>query len=135
MFCSDGEVNLVSAEFDQFLADNSITRRRSSARNPQSNGAAERAVQSLKNLYKKKEEDGEPWQAVWALWRDTPQQPGQLSPAQLWYGQPIWHPHRFSPEMPSNPNTLAEARENFRKRQESYRLHDDGDNPFKHPVP
>ena len=27
VFCSDGEANLVSAEFDQFLADNRITRR------------------------------------------------------------------------------------------------------------
>ena len=102
---------------------------------PQSNGAAERAVQSFKNLYKKKEEDGEPWQAAWPLWRDTPQQPGQLSPARLWYGRAIRHPRWFSPEMPSSPDTLAEARENFRKRQEAYRRHDDGDNPFKHPEP
>ena len=37
--------------------------------------------------------------------------------------------------MPSSPDTLAEARENFRKRQEAYRRRDDGDNPYKHPVP
>ena len=37
--------------------------------------------------------------------------------------------------MPSSPDTLAEARENFRKRQEAYRRRDDGDNPYKHLVP
>ena len=40
VFCSDGEPNLVSAEFDEFLANNNITRRKSWAVYPQSNGAA-----------------------------------------------------------------------------------------------
>ena len=133
MFCSDGKPNLVSAEFDQFLLNNNIKRRRSLAGYPQSNGAAERTVQSFKRLYEKKEQDCEPWQAAWALWRDTPQQPGQLSPARLWHGRPVRHPHWFNPEMPSNPDTLAEAKENFWKRQEAYRRHNDRDNPFKHP--
>ena len=35
VFCSDGEANLVSAEFDQFLTDKGITRRQSSAGYPQ----------------------------------------------------------------------------------------------------
>ena len=80
MFCSDGEPNLVLAEFDQFLSDNNIRKRRSSAGYPQSNGVAEKAVQSFKRLYEKKERDNEPWPWPWALWRDTPQEPGQLSP-------------------------------------------------------
>ena len=71
MFCSDEKPMLVAAEFDQFLADNGITRRLSSAGYPQSNGAAERAVQSFRDLYRNKEADGEEWQAAWALWRDT----------------------------------------------------------------
>ena len=50
VFCSDGEPNLDSAEFDQFLADNNITRRKSSAEYHQSNGAVERAAQSFKRL-------------------------------------------------------------------------------------
>ena len=135
VFCSDREANLVSAEFDPFLTDNGITRRWSSAGYLQSNGAAEGAVQSFKDLYKRKKADGETWQAAWVLWRDTPQQPGKLSPAQLWYGRPIRHPRWFSPEMPSNPDTLAEARENFQKRQEAYRRRDNGDAPYKLPVP
>ena len=69
------------------------------------------------------------------MWRDTPQQPVQLSPTRLWYGRPIRHPRWFSPEMPSNPDTLAEARENFQKRQEAYKRRDDGDNPYRHLVP
>ena len=48
VICSDGEKNLDSAEFDGFLEDNKVTRRKSSAGYPQSNGAAERAVQSFK---------------------------------------------------------------------------------------
>ena len=71
VFCSDSEPNLVSAEFDEILANNNITRRRSSAGYPQSNGAAKMAVQSFKRLYKKKEVDKEPWQGAWALWRST----------------------------------------------------------------
>ena len=113
VFCSDGEPNLDSVEFSQFLVDNNITRRKSSAGYPQSNGAAEKAVQSFKKLYAKKERDGSPWEEAWALWRDTPKEPRQLSPAQLWFGRPVRHPRWFSPAMPSNPNTLEEANENF----------------------
>ena len=65
------------AEFDEFLENNNITRRRSWVGYPQSNRAAERAVQSFKRLYEKKAVDKELWQGVWALWRNTPQQPGQ----------------------------------------------------------
>ena len=35
--------------------------------------------------------------------------------------------------MPSNPDTLEEAKENFRKRQEGYRRSDDPHNLYKHP--
>ena len=38
------------------------------------------------------------------------------------------------PAMLSNPDTLAKAKENFRKRQEGYRRWDDPDNLYKHPV-
>ena len=48
VFCSDGETNFDLQEFNEFLSDNHITRRKSSAGYPQSNGAAERAVQSFK---------------------------------------------------------------------------------------
>ena len=51
VFCNDGEPNLDSAEFDEFLANNNITRL--------------------------KEVDGTPWEGAWALWRDTLQVPGQ----------------------------------------------------------
>ena len=79
-----------------------------------------------------KERDNKPWQGEWALWKDTPQEPGQLSPARLWYGGPIWHLRWFNPEMPSNPDTWAEVKENFQKRQEASRCHDSPDNLFKH---
>ena len=120
VFCSDGERNLDLVEFDEFLADNKITRRKSSASYPQSNGATERAVQSFKRLYSKKAIGGILWQGAWALWRDTPQKPGQLSPNRLWFGRPIHHLKWFSPEMASNPDRLEEAKENYCKRQESY---------------
>ena len=55
VFYSDGEPNLDSVEFSLFLADNNNTRRKLSAVHPQSNGAAEKAVQSSKKLYEKKE--------------------------------------------------------------------------------
>ena len=134
VFCSDGEPNLDSAEFDEFLANNNITRRSLSAGYPQSNGAAERAVQRFKRLYATKEVDGVPWEEAWTLWRDTPQEPGQLSPARLWFGRPVRHPRWFSPAIPPNPDTLADAKEKFHKRQEGYRQRDDPDNLYKHPV-
>ena len=59
---------------------------KSSAWYPQSNGAAERAVQSFKRLYSKKEINGTPWESAWALWRDRPQEPGQLLSARLLFG-------------------------------------------------
>ena len=133
VFCSDREANLDSAEFSQFLADNNINRYKSSAGYPQSNGAAEKAVQSFKKLYEKKEREGTPWEEAWVLWRDTPQEPGQLSPARLWFGCPVRHPLWFSPAMLSNQDTLEEEKENFCKRQESYQHQDDLGNFFKHP--
>ena len=39
------------------------------------------------------------------------------------------------PRGPSSPDTLAEAKENFRKRQEAYKRREDRANPYKHPVP
>ena len=96
--------------------------------------AAEKAVQSFKKLYEKKERDGTPWEEAWALWRDTPQEPGHISPARLWFGRPVHHPWWFSPAMPSNPDTLEEAKENFRKRKEGYRRRDNSGNLFKHPA-
>ena len=134
VFCSDGEANLDTAEFSQFLSDNNITRCKSSAAYPQSNGAAEKAVQSFKRLYEKKEQEGTPWVEVWALWRDTPQESGQLLLARLWFGCPVRHPRWFSPAMPSNPDTFEEAKENYCKLQEGYRCRDDPGNLFKHPA-
>ena len=37
--------------------------------------------------------------------------------------------------MPSSPDTLAEAKENFWKKHEAYKRRGDGDNLHKHPVP
>ena len=65
VFSSEGEPNLDLAELDEFLANNSITRRKSSMGYPQSNGVEERAVQSFKRLYAKKELYGKPWEGVW----------------------------------------------------------------------
>ena len=48
IFASDGEPILTSVEVDKVLEKNGITRRLSSAGNPQSNGLAEKAVQSFK---------------------------------------------------------------------------------------
>ena len=36
--------------------------------------------------------------------------------------------------MPSNPDTLDEAKENYCKRQKGYRRRNDPDNLYKHPV-
>ena len=41
----------------------------------------------------------------------------------------------LSQEMPSSPDTLAEAKVNFRKIHEAYKRRDDGANLHKHPVP
>lgn len=47
---SDGAPNLMSSEFDTFCKDHSIDHVNSSAYHAQSNGMAERAVQTVKNL-------------------------------------------------------------------------------------
>ena len=87
---------------------------------PKSNGVAEIAVQSFKMLYAKKELDREPWRGWGPCGETSPQEPGQLLPAWLWFGRHIWHPQWFSSEMTSNPDTFAEVRENFHKRQKCY---------------
>ena len=91
VFCSDGEPNLDSAEFNQFLADNIITRCNSLAGYPQSNGAAERAVQSFKRLYAKKEIGGILWEGAWALWRHTPRARAVIALPSV-----VWTPHPTS---------------------------------------
>ena len=100
----------------------------------QSNGVAEIAFQSFKMLYVKKELDREPCDGACALWRNNPQEQGQLLSAWLWFVRPIRHPQGFSSEMTSNPDTLEEARKNFCKRQKGYRRQDDPDNIYNHPV-
>ena len=62
VFASDGEPILTSTEVDEFLARNGITRRLSSAGNPQSNGLAKKVVQSFKRFFKKKFEEPQPWE-------------------------------------------------------------------------
>ena len=96
VFASDAELILVSRKFDLFLEKKGITCLLSSAGNPQSNGLSEKVVQSFKRLYNKKLDEDLPWKEAWALWKDSPQQPGQLSPTRLWFRRPLRHPGWFT---------------------------------------
>lgn len=81
----------------------------SSAGYPQSNGHAERAVQSMKSLVKKTWGEGRPNQNelrdALLEWRNTPQSPSGLSPAQWLFGRTM------RTHLPAHPITYDRVRD------------------------
>ncbi|XP_014678509.1 PREDICTED: uncharacterized protein K02A2.6-like [Priapulus caudatus] len=77
-----------SAEFKQFSEDWGFRHTTSSPRYPNSNGLAERTVQTVKNIIRKSKESGEDPQLGLLAYRSTPMENG-YSPAQMLMGRRI----------------------------------------------
>lgn len=93
---SDNGTQFVSARFKQFCDENGITHLTIAPYHPQSNGQAERFVDTLKRGLKKLREGGNPatfqhLQTFLSVYRSTPNRsaPDGKSPAELLLGRPI----------------------------------------------
>ena len=95
---SDNGPQFASEEFSQFARAYGFTLVTSSPRYPQSNGMAERAVQTVKRLWKKAKD---PYLAL-LLYRNSPLQNG-YSPAQLLMSR------RLNTRLPTPPSALEPA--------------------------
>ena len=110
---SDNGPQYSAAEFLKFSKKYGFTHITSSPRYPQSNGEAERAVQTIKNLLSKSED---PYLSL-LCYRSTPLQNGH-SPAQLLFGRnirsnlPVTSQH-LQPSWPSK-NTIQDKEETYR---------------------
>ena len=83
MIVSDGGPQYTSAEFKDFTKQWQIEHRVSSPRNPQSNGMAERCVQTMKALLIKTMEEGEDMDLALLTYKTTPLSHRPPSPAEL----------------------------------------------------
>ena len=80
---SDGGPQYISAEFKDFMKQWQIEHRVSSTRNPQSNGMAERCVQTMKASLIKTMEEGEDVDLALLTYKTTPLSHRLPSPAEL----------------------------------------------------
>lgn len=111
IFFSDNATQYSSQEFKDFAAAYGFTHNTSSPRFAQSNGEAERQMQTVKNLLKKA---NDPYLALLA-YRATPLANG-YSPAQLLMGRRLrtplpQHPSLLTPELPDSAAVAAKERE------------------------
>lgn len=99
---SDNGPQYSASEFSKFAQEYGFTHVTSSPRFPQANGAAERAVQTIKQMLKK---ESDPYLAMLA-YRSSPQH-GQYSPAELLMGRKLkttmlTHPDSLQPALPNH---------------------------------
>ena len=73
-------------DFQNFCKEHSIIHELSSAHNPKSNGLAEAAVKSIKNLLLKCRENGDNFDKSLYAWRNTPRADG-FSPFEMYFGR------------------------------------------------
>ncbi len=86
IFASDNGGAFASQEFQAFLASCGTTHRASSPRYPQSNGAAERAVQTVKKLMARCKDETEFFRALLLL-QNTRHPDSGVSPAEIFFGR------------------------------------------------
>ena len=119
---SDGAPNLVSSEFDTFCKAHFIDNVNSSAYHAQSNGMAERAVQTVKNMIIKAGESNSDIFDSLQVYRSSPLACG-LSPAQLFLGR------RIRGSLPIATSLLETSSQNFvrnfKKEREVYKKYFD----------
>ncbi|KAK7092375.1 hypothetical protein V1264_008127 [Littorina saxatilis] len=110
---SDNGPQFSSYEFQKFAENYGFTHTTSSPKFPQSNGEAERAVQTLKNLLKKSDD---PYLAL-LTYRSTPIHNG-LAPSEILMGR------KLRTRLPVHPSTLQPTllnKELWKKKEEDYK--------------
>ena len=116
---SDNGPQFAAAEFDRFSKEYGFSHKTSSPQYPQSNGEAERAVQTVKQLLKKAED---PYQAL-LVYRASPLQNG-YSPAELLMSRRLRTTlttisAQLQPSIP-NSNKLQEKEAKMKSRQKDH---------------
>ncbi len=86
VFLSDGGSAFTSRDFQEFLSRCHVRHRCSTPQNPQSNGAAERAVRTLKTLRAKCNTAFELFQAILEL-QNTPRGNDNVAPSEIFLGR------------------------------------------------
>ena len=128
VFYSDNQSNFVSQEFKDFAKDYGFNCVTSSPTMSNSNGLAERAVQTVKNLLRKA---SDPWKAM-LNYRNTVIDDIGLSPAQMFFNRrlkttlPISSPLLEYGTLPKNLRKQMKSRQ---KKQKHY--YDRGSKPLK----
>ncbi len=109
VFQSDGGSAFVSQQFQTFLRECNVRHRVSTPQFPQSNGAAERAVRTLKTLRAKCDTPFQLFQAILEL-QNTPRRPGSVSPSEIFLGrvQRTWTSPRAKPVCVSWPQRVQQ---------------------------
>ncbi len=121
VFLSDGGSAFLSQVFQSFLSECNVRHRLSTPQYAQSNGAAERAVRTLKTLRAKCDTPFQLFQAILEL-QNTPRSPGHVSPAEIFLGraQRTWTrpcAKQVSVSWPNRVNLLTVAQQRARDTQ------------------
>ena len=111
MVVSDNGPQFSGFEFRDFATEYGFTHTTSSPKYPQSNGEAERAVQTIKKLLKKSKD---PYIAL-LMYRETPLQNG-YSPSELLMGR------KLKTKLPINPSSLLPETPNMKNIQEKEKV-------------
>ena len=115
IFFSDNAV-FNSAEFQQFSQDWNFEHITSSPNYPQSNGQAERAVQTMKQRMARCKKDGSDWQQALQELRSTPIK-DLPSPAEILHGRPA---RTVNGQAPAYPVNMDEVKQKLELKQEQY---------------
>ncbi|XP_014679608.1 PREDICTED: uncharacterized protein K02A2.6-like, partial [Priapulus caudatus] len=118
---SDNGLQYASQEFQQFAKDYNFAHATSSPRYPQSNGAAERAVQTVKQMLEKADDD--PHYALLAC-RATPLENGN-SPSELLFSRRIRTtvpiiPEKLEPQLPDSAKLRAREQDQRNHQRQNY---------------
>ncbi|XP_062699301.1 uncharacterized protein K02A2.6-like, partial [Aedes albopictus] len=123
---SDNGTQFTSVQFQQYCRENGITHLRTAPYHPQSNGQAERFVDSLKRGLKKLSKgEGSPTlehlQTFLSVYRSTPNRntPQSTSPAEAFLGRPV----RATLDLLKKPAPEAAGAKNLKQNEQFNRRH------------
>ena len=108
-----------SAEFQTFSQEWNFEHITSSPNYPQSNGQAERAVQTMKQRMARCKKDGSDWQQALQELRSTPTK-DLPSPAEILHGRPA---RTVNGQAPATPINMPEIKQKLEAKQEQYTDH------------
>jgi hypothetical protein len=131
---SDNGPQFASSEFQTYTTRNNIRHTTSSPIYPQSNGLAERTVQTAKKLLKKaKYEKNDPNMALLDL-RNTPIEGINLSPAQMLMGRRTRTRLPMSPKLLEPMYDATDIKKHFQQRQQKSKRYYDRGTKELHPL-